>query len=283
MKGSKEVVKMMHSGEMCDALLNGGIGETVKLSGKREDLLSAMRKLKAHKIPLKGAIEICTDYKGTNIRKIDFLNSNAVFALFGKFTNPTKDIVARPYLDEKGNGIIGTDGWGMLVSRIPDNFPRDKAASSGFCTDVRIRWQEIADEIEPTEYALSHYRRMATVSKGEELHGFLQTAADAVKAYAHSDDEGYLNTLYVRIGQKFYDARRLSGLVDALFKLGCRKVAICEYLTFGNHIRKSSPISLFGIGGTVAAKGILMPIKYADESTGAFVLPIDKTAERNVA
>jgi len=273
----------MNGNEMADALLNGGKGETVKLAGKREDLLAAMRQLKGDKIPLKGAIEIACDYKGTNIRKIDFLDSNAVFALFGKFTDPTKDIVARPYLDEKGNGIIGTDGWSMLVSRIPDKFPINTAVSYGFSTNVHIRWPQIADEIEPTEYALSHYRRMATVSKGAELHGFLQAAADAVKAYAHSDDEGHWNTLYVRIGQKFYDARRLSGLVDALFKLGCRKVAICEYLTLGNHISNSSALSLFGIGGTVAAKGILMPIKYADESTGAFVLPIDKTAERIAA
>ena len=275
----------MNQNEIMDAILNGGKGTTVKVTGKREDLLEAMRRLRAYKIPLKGSIEISADNRGRLIHKIDLSNRVAVLSAVAPFTSQADKRTFRPYLDVAGNGIVSTDGWSMLVSRIPEDFPTENAGAVGigFETNVDIRWQVIADEIEPTEYALSHYRRMATVSKGAELHGFLQTAADAVKAYAHSDDEGYLNTIYVRIGRKFYDARRLSGLVDALFKLGCRKVAICEYLTLGNHISNKSALSLFGIGGAVAAKGILMPIKYADESTGAFVMPIEKTAERIAA
>ena len=71
--------------------------------------------------------------------------------------------------------------------------------------------------------------------------------------------------------------------MDALFKLGCTTVAVCEKLGWSNSINNTTAIHLFGLDGTVAAKAVLMPVRYADEGTGAFVMPLDKESERSVA
>ena len=77
---------MMHSGEMCDALLNGGIGETVKLSGDVNNLTTAMRVFKGGKISIRGLVELDqSNYKGTNIRKVNLADAKSVFNVFNVF------------------------------------------------------------------------------------------------------------------------------------------------------------------------------------------------------
>ena len=83
---------MMHSGEMCDALLNGGIGEKVKLSGEVKNLTTAMRFFKEGKMSIRGLIELDqSNYKGTNIRKANLADAKSVFKVFDVFTTETTE------------------------------------------------------------------------------------------------------------------------------------------------------------------------------------------------
>lgn len=272
--------------EMCEALYNGGVGETVKLSGGKPDLLAVMRHFKAEKLKVKGGIELDQSYyKGTNIRKIDVGDAAALFRVFADFTSERHEICRRPIVDAKGGGIVATDGWKMLVSRIPNGFDAESAVNCGFGNgwNYGTHWNYIVGDVEPTEYAMTSYRRLATVHKGSERHGLLQAVADAVKAYSHDDDEGCLNTIRLRIGKEVFDAAGVSQLVDAMFRLGCGMVALCERLSIGGRI-PYYPLNLFGFGCPVAVKGMVMPLRYADESTGAFVMPLDRAAkDKNVA
>ena len=262
--------------EMTDALLNGGKGGTVKLAGLAGDLMAAMYSLKKSKLPVRGKIEFVTACKGRNIRKIDTTDIERMFHIFNDFTSDMDEKTRNPYVDEKGNGIIATDGWRMLLCRIPEKFPVDEAGLPFFSTNVLINWGHVAGDIEPTDYALSNYTRMATVKRGGELHGFLQVVANAVKSYAHEDEDGCLNTIRLRIGKKCYDAVGVASLVDALFKLGHDTVAVCESSPVWDYISPYTPLSLFGMGGDVVAKGLVMPLRYADNDTGAFVMPVEK-------
>ena len=207
-----------------------------------------------------------------------------MFDVFNVFTTETTDKCRRPIIDAEHNGLAASDGWKMLASRIPQQFQIADAVPSGFSNDIAFRWREIAEDMEPSDYVLSAYRRMATFGKGSEMHGLLQAVRDAVKAYEHTADDGYWNTLRLKIGTKFYDAVSVANLVDALFKLGCSSVALCEKTAFdGIHVCTSTPLHIFGLGGEVDAKGVIMPLRYADDSLGAFVMPLDGATERKVA
>lgn len=272
--------KAMHSGEMCDALLKGGIGETVKLSGDMKNLITAMRFFKGGKMGIRGLVELDQSYyKGTNIRKASLSDAKSVFNVFNAFTTDNKEACRRPVIDAEHNGLAATDGWEMLVCRIPRQFPICDAVPSGFSNDISFRWREIAEDIEPTDLALQSYRRMATITKGGEKHGLLQAMRDAVRAYYHDDVDGYLNTLRLKVARKFYNVRGVADLVDALFKLGCTKVALCEKTAWAcDYVCEYTPLHLFGFGAEVEAKGVIMPLRYADDSMGAFVMPLDGTA-----
>lgn len=274
--------KIMHSGEMCDALLNGGKGEKVKLSGDARNLAVAMRFFKGGKIAIRGLVELDpSQYKGTNIRKVNLTDASAVFKVFDTFTTEAIEKCRRPIFDFEHDGLVASDGWKMLASRIPPRFPIADAVPSGFTNEIAFRWREIAEELEASDYNLSCYRRMATVQKGGELHGLLQAIRDAVIAYDHADGDGYLNTLRLKIGGKFYCAISVANLVDALFKLGCDTVALCEKTAWsGCHVMQYTPLHIYGMGGEVDAKGVVMPMKYADDSMGAFVMPTEKATER---
>lgn len=277
---------MMHSGEMCDALLNGGIGETVKLSGDVNNLTTAMRFFKGGKMSIRGLVELDqSNYKGTNIRKANLADAKSVFDVFDVFTTETTEKCRRPIIDAEHNGLAASDGWKMLVCRIPQQFPIADAVPSGFTNDIAFRWREIAEDMECSDYVLSFYRRMATFGKGSEKHGLLQAIRDAVMAYSHTADDGCWNTLRLKIGTKFYDAVSVANLVDALFKLGCSTVAFCEKTAFdGIHVCTSTPLHIFGFGCEMdAAKGVIMPLRYADDSLGAFVMPTGGATERKVA
>ena len=274
----------MKSGEMCDALLNGGVGETVKLSGDIDNLKTAMRFFKGGKMSIRGLVELDqSNYKGTNIRKVNLDDAKSVFKVFDEFTSTVSDKCRRPIIDAEHNGLASSDGWKMLVCRIPQQFPIADAVPSGFSNDIAFRWREIAGDMECSDYVLSFYRRMATIGKGGELHGLIQSIRDAVKAYEHSADDGCWNTLRLKIGTKFYDAVSVANLVDALFKLGCSTVAFCEK-TVWDEVSKFTPLHIFGYGGEVDAKGVIMPLRYADDSIGAFVMPTEREeGKRNVA
>lgn len=270
---------MMRSGEMCDALLNGGIGEKTTLDGTTKDLVEAMRFFKGGKMKLHGLIELNqANYKGTDIRKIDLSDAEAVFNLFNGFTADI-DKCRRPVFDEKHNGIVATDGWKMLAIRMPPALAKDKAVECGFTDEPLFDWQRIVDEMEPSDYNLSYYRRMATIREGSEKHGLLQAVREAVSAYAHDDGDGCLNTLRLKIGKKFYDAHAVANTVDALFGLGCGTVGLCEQTAFNtNHVLCNTPLHVYGFGCAVdAAKGVVKPLCDADDSTGAFVMPLDGT------
>ena len=275
---------MMHSSEMCDALLNGGVGETVKLSGDMKNLATAMRFFKGGKMSIRGLVELDqSNYKGTNIRKANLADAKSLFKVFDAFTTDISEKCSRPVIDAEHDGIAATDGRKMLVCRIPRQFPIADAVPSGFTNDIAFRWREIAEDMECSDYVLSSYRRMATFGKGSEKHGLLQTVRDAVNAYEHSADDGCWNTLRLKIGTKFYDAVGVANLVDALFKLGCSSVALCEK-TDGIHVCTSTPLHIFGFGCEMdAAKGVIMPLRYADDSLGAFVMPLDGATKRKVA
>ena len=270
----------MKSGEMCDALLNGGDKDTVKLTGDVKSLVTAMRFFKGGKMKIKGLVELDkSQYKGTNIRKLNLSDPNAVVRLFNKFTGPKSRF---PIVDKERNGLAVTDGWKMLLCRIPADFPIDDAVECGFSTDISFRWSDIAEDIEPTEYALTSYRRMATIEKGGEMHGLLQAMRDAVTAYAHDDADGCLNTLRLKLGKKFYSVRGVAELTDALFKMGCDRVAFCEKTAWScDYVCENTPLHIFGFGAAVNAKGVIMPLRYADDAMGAFVMPVEKKISDN--
>lgn len=272
----------MTSNEMTEVLLKGGKGEKAAITGNRGDFLTALRFFKKERIKIGGLVEVNqSDYKGTNIRKVDLSDPGAVFSVFNPFTREDKDNCRKPVVDGERNGLVATDGWKMLVCRIPARFPIAGAVPSGFAAQPPYRWWEVAEDIEPTEYALTSYCRMATIRKGDERHGLVQAFADAVRAYSHNDGDGCWNTLRLKIGGKFYDAVAVDMIVDALFKLGCTTVALCEKTSWAaGHISEYTPLHVFGFGGEMDAKGVLMPLRWADDSMGAFVMPLDGAAER---
>lgn len=276
----------MNSIQIYEALLKGGKGETVKVDCSKADLLAAMRDFKSQKIPLKGGVELIARYKGTNIRKINLADAKAVANVFNVFTREYKDTdkCRKPIIDAEHNGLVSSDGWKMLVCRIPQKFQIGDALPNGFTNEIAFRWREIAEEIEPSDYNLSAYRRMATVQKGSALHGFLQAVRAAVSAYAFEDDEGFYHTFHLKVGKKFYDATGVANLVDALYKLGCTSVALCEKTAWsGSHVMEYTPLHIYGFGADMDAKGVIMPLRYADDSTGAFVMPYDKESGRSAA
>lgn len=269
----------MNSSEMYCAICNSGKGETAKLTGIAPDLFSAMQELKQDEIPIYGGIELNKyNFKGTNIRKVKFEDAKAVFNVFDMFTKSDYVELNKPVIDAEHNGLVSTDGWKMLVCRIPSGFPISDAVHSGFSDDVQFRWRNVAEELEPTKYNLLCFRRMATILKGDELHGFLQAIRGAVGIYEHEDSDGCFHTLRLRIGDKFYDVKGIADMVDSLFRLGCSKVEFYEKTAF-NEVCEHSPIHIFGYGGECDAKGVVMPIRYADNSTGAFVMPLDDTGK----
>lgn len=274
----------MKSGEMCDALLNGGDRDTVSLSGDVKSLVTAMRFFKGGKMKIKGLVELDkSQFKGANIRKLDVCDPKSLFGLFRKFIGPKSDT---PIIDCERNGLAATDGWKMLVCRIPSGFQCSDAVQSGFSTNISFRWRDIAEDMEPTEYALTSYRRMATIEKGGEMHGLLQAMSAAVTAYAHEDEEGYYNTLRLKVCRKFYSVRGVAEITDALFKLGCDRVAFCEKTAWScDYVCENTPLHIFGFGAAVNAKGVIMPLRYADDSMGAFVMPVEKSisAKKKVA
>ena len=273
----------MNQDEIFETLLKGGKGETVKADCSKADLLAAMRDFKSQKIPLMGGIELIARYKGTNIRKIDVADAKAVANVFNVFTSEYKgtDKCRKPIIDAEHDGLVSSDGWKMLVCRIPQKFPIGDALPNGFTNEIAFSWSEIAGEIEPSDYNLSAYRRMATVQKGSALHGFLQAGRAAVSAYAFEDDEGFYHTFYLKVGKKFYDATGVANLVDALYKLGCTSVDLCEKTAWsGSHVMEHTPLHIYGFGADMDAKGVIMPLRYADDSMGAFVMPLDEVAGR---
>ena len=270
---------MMHSGEMCDALLNGGIGETVKLSGDTKNLAAAMRFFKGGKMKVRGLIELDkSQCKGTNIRKVNLADADAVHKVFSKFTRNYTDTdkCRRAIIDTERNGLAACDGWTMLASRIPRQFPVADAEKSGFVPTMPFKCWEIAEDMDSSDYNLLFYRRMATVEKGDDIHGLLQMIRDAVMAYEHKAEDGVYNTLRLKVGHKFYDAKRIADIVDSLFKLGCTKVLLCEKQAWSGGVCDTTPMHLYGIGGEIEAKGVIMPVRCADDSLGAFVMPIEK-------
>lgn len=268
----------MNSSEMYCAVLKSGKGETVKLNGTSPDLFSAMQELKHDEIPIYGAIELNQYYfKGTNIRKVHFEDAKAVCKVFKRFTNSDYSNLNKPVIDAEHNGLVSTDGFNMLACRIPGGFSITDAVHSGFSADVPFRWMDVAEELEPTEYNLLCFRRMATILKGDELHGFLQAVRGAVNVYEHKDSDGCFHTLLLRIGKKFYDVKGIADMVGSIFKLGCTKVALFEKTAFTD-VCENSPIHIFGYCGECDAKGIVMPYRYADDYTGAFVMPLDDAA-----
>lgn len=269
---------MMQSGEMCDAILKGGIGETVKLEGGADDLLSAMRELKHDEVPISCDIELnLSCFEGTDIRKVRLEDANEVFEVFDKFTKADNGKLKKPVIDAEHNGLVSADGWKMLACRIPTGFPIADAVFSGFSADVTFRWREIAEELEPTDYNLLCFRRMATIRKGDYRHGYLQAVRGAVKSYEYEGSDGFFHTLDLRMGGKVYESAAIADIVDSIFMLGCAKVAICEK-RIGDDVSAYSPIHIFGYGGEVDAKGIVMP-RRTDDSTGAFVMPLEETAK----
>ena len=228
---------------------------------------------------IRGLVELDqSNYKGTNIRKVNLADAKAVFNVFNVFTTEAIERCRRPIFDFEHDGLAASDGWKMLASRIPRGFPIADAVPSGFSNEPAFRWREIAEDMEGSDYTLSCYRRMATIRKGSEKHGLLQAVREAVKAYEHEDADGCLNTLRLKIGNKFYDALAIADIVDALFKLGCTLVALCEKSSFnGTHVIGNTPLHIYGLGSEVDAKGVVMPLRYSDDSMGAFVMPLDGT------
>ena len=272
----------MNANEMCETFLKGGIGYLMSIYGDMRELTDALRTFKADKMPIRGLVRLnLSNCKGTNIRKINLADAKAVANVFSTFTTETTDKCRKPIIDAEHDGLVSSDGWKMLVCRIPQKFPIGDALPNGFTNEIAFRWREIAEEIEPSDYNLSAYRRMATVQKGSALHGFLQAVRAAVSAYAFEDDEGYYHTFYLKVGKKFYDATGVANLVDALYKLGCTSVALCEKTAWsGSHVMEYTPLHIYGLGADMDAKGVIMPLRYADDSMGAFVMPLDEATER---
>lgn len=267
----------MNSSEMYNEVLKSGKGETAKIEGTAPALFSAMQELKHDEIPIYGGIELNQYYfKGTNIRKVHFEDAKAVFKVFERFTSSDYGKLNKPVIDAEHNGLVSTDGFNMLACRIPGGFPIADAVPIGFSADVPFRWRDVAEELEPTKYNLLCFRRMATILMGDELHGFLQAVRGAVNVYEHKGSDGCFHTLRLRIGEKFYDVKGIADMVDSLFKLGCTKAAFCEK-TASTEVCEYPPIHIFGYGGECDAKGIVMPVRDADDSTGAFVMPLDDT------
>ena len=259
----------MNSSEMCGTLLNGGNGETAKLAGNKGELLAAMRYFKREKIPLKGGIEIEVEgCKGKNIRKAELSDPVSMFGVFDKFTTKYHEKCRKPVCDKEHNGLVASDGRMMLACRIPRDFPVDKVEGCGFSPVQTFPWTWFVDEMEVTDYTLLAYTRLATVEKGGYIHGYVQTVAEAARAYWHYGEDGEERHLWLRIGDEFYNPSFAANIVDSLFKLGCGSVEVCRKTDGG-----FSPLHFFGVGGEVAAKGLLMPMRYGDLSLGSFVMP----------
>lgn len=268
----------MNASEMYSAICNSGKGETAKLTGTATALFYAMQELKQYEIPVYGGIELNKDnFKGNNISKVNFEDAKAVCKVFERFTNSDYGKLKKPVIDAEHNGLVSTDGFNMLACRIPGGFPIADAVPSGFSADVPSGWMDVVEELEPTKYNLICFRRMATILKGDELHGFLQAVRGAVCVYEHKDSDGWFHTLRLRICERFYDVKGIADMVDSLFKLGCTKVAFFEK-TASTAVCEYPPIHIFGYGGECDAKGIVIPVRDADDSTGAFVMPLDDTA-----
>ena len=94
---------------------------------------AAMRFFKGGKMSIRGLVELDqSNYKGTNIRKANLADAKSVFDVFDVFTTETTEKCRRPIIDAEHNGLAASDGWKMLVCRIPQQFPITDAVPSGF-------------------------------------------------------------------------------------------------------------------------------------------------------
>lgn len=283
--------------EICDALIHSSKGNAVILNCGEEMLLSQFRALKKCKHPVKGRVELVPDnFKGTNIRKVNLGDADAVCRAFMPFTTVLSDKLRRPLYDAINNGLVASDGRQMLVCRIPEGIDVVSAHEAGFkCNPAEaFQWVSLVDEMSPTEYNLSAYKQMATIRKGDGLHGLLEAAGATARAYEHFGFDGSgsastdnLNAMRLWIGGKAYNAEWVANLVDGLFRLGSESVVLCERKYWGlEEVDAHAPLHIYGLGGKVDAKGLLMPIRRYGEvelDTGAFVLPTEEVSSAKVA
>ena len=246
---------------------------------KPEEMLSLFRSMRKGDVEFSGRIELSpSDYKGEAMPIVNVDNAADMFSVFHEFVDEVRENLAKPLFDRHNNAVVATDGWKMLLCRIPKGMKKTSAKKAGFFTEniIPYNWVRVVDFEEPTDYTLSNYYMMATVRKGDGLHGMLQAMARYGKVYDSEDADR--KPLFLAIGEKQYCPIGLAKLVDALFRLGCEKVCLCEKAPYvGRGISYGTPLYVFGIGGKYNAMGVQMPIRHF-ECDGVFVLPLEKQA-----
>lgn len=246
---------------------------------KPEEMTSLFRSMRKGGVAFSGRLELSpSDYTGAVMPYINMNNAADMFSVFREFVDEAHEKLAKPLFDKHNNAMVATNGWYMLLCRIPKGMRKDAAKKAGFFTDKNLpyEWKRVVDFEEPTDYTLSNYNLMATIGKGEGMHGMLQAMAKYGMVYDSEDP--YRKTLYLAIGEKQYCPIGLSKLVDALFLLGCEKVCLCEKAPYvGWRVSYGTPLHVFGIGGQYNAMAVQMPIRHF-ESSGVFVLPVEGKA-----
>ena len=240
-----------------------------KLDTTLIEIVKNGRQSRRLRTPVNGLIEIETDCRGTNIRRIDTQSGGAMFSVFSPFSCPEGfrgERFKRPIYDEGNNGVVSADGWKMLVCRPPEGFTKDKAKEGGFNTgEVDFYpWSRVVGDMEHTPYVLSNYTKVGEVSKADKAHGLLECLGIIANAYTYDTVEEF-RTIYVDIGGDKYNTVGVCELVDSLFKLGCDKVGFYRSW-YGGY----SPLHLFGFGTDFDAKGLIMPIRYYGEECAWF-------------
>lgn len=246
---------------------------------KPEEMTSLFRSMRKGGVEFSGRLELSpSDYTGEAMPCVNMDNAAEMFSVFREFVREDRENLAKPIFDTHGDALVATDGWRMLLCRIPKGMKRTAAKKAGFFTGKNLPydWTRVVDFEEPTDYTLSNYNLLATIRKGDGMHGMLQATAKYGMVYDSDDPDR--KPMFLAIGEKQYCPIGLAKVVDALFRLGCEKVCLCEKAFYvGRGIPTGTPLYFFGIGGQYNAMAVQMPVRHY-EANGVFVLPVEEQA-----
>ena len=256
---------------------------TLTITDESLKIVNAFRmckRMRAHEIKGKFRLSPTDRAEGVNIRKSKLDDAHSVYRIFEPFTEARRVPLTLPFFDEARKTVVSTNGWAMLFCDTPEWFTLEKAKSGNFCTDANMypNWTNVLNGFnrENSPHALSDFDLIGEVEKGSNPHNILQIAALSSRAYRHNDRKGLWHNLFLWVGENQYDPVQMSGLVNALFRLGCDKVGF-YFPKFGYSYKA---LHLVGSGDGLNTRGLLAPVRFPSAENGAFTMPFENKAAK---
>lgn len=268
--------------DVLNMVMNAANGGDRVITGAVADAVAAFREAGKCKIPLFGNITMYfTDTAdGLNVRNV-YGDVKKMHSVMKDFCHTYAANFTVPLYDGERNALVATNGYGMILCDIPSGTSAADAVACGFRDNNGLFapwWNAISDRI-VSAYSLSCMKKIMEVEKGGELHNQIVGAAECARAAEYKDKDGFTHRIWGTFGKKHYNLVYVADLVNAVFKMGNKKVGLYEQTGWAGWTEcEHTPLHIVGLDGGNNSRALLMPFRCGLENYGTFVFPAEGEA-----